>query len=188
MTKKGDSNNVTEARKSRVSLWRHVGGEEAMLVVFVGLSLFGMALTNASAAYGYKYWLAMIPVFAAGCIYSEWLHGRGQGFEWGHLLRNQLVHWGGLLVAVVLVYSLVETGRLNFEGIGFMIMTMLALTAFHAGIHRGGWRFTAVGIFLGLAVTISAYAEQYHLILLWIGGAVTLASYLVKRFTHTQDE
>ena len=52
MTKKGDSNNVTEARKSRVSLWRHVGGEEAMLVVFVGLSLFGMALTNASAAYG----------------------------------------------------------------------------------------------------------------------------------------
>ena len=181
---KGEMDEANKSRENRIFPWRHIGAEEAILVVFLGLSLFGMALANASAAYGYKYWLAMIPIFAAGCIYSEWLHGKGGDFEWRHLLRNQLVHWGGLLVAIILVYSLVETGRLNFEGIGFMIMAMLALTAFHAGIHRGGWRFAAVGIFLGLAVVVSAYAEQYHLILLWIGGGITLASYVVKRIAR----
>ena len=167
------------------SLWteivRHFGYDEVILIVLMGCAFVGMAITNASTAYGYWYWLAMVPIFCSACIFSEWMHGRGPNFEWGYLLRSQLLHWLGLLAGIQLVYVLLDTGRLDYDSAGYMVAVMLALTAFHSGVHRGGWRFSVVGLFLGLAVFITAFAERYMWLLLLIAMIVIGVSFFIKR-------
>ncbi len=50
-----------------------------------------------------------------------------------------MLHWIGLVVAVQLVYLLLHIGRLDNENTGLIILLLLALTTFLAGIHLG-WR------------------------------------------------
>lgn len=46
------------------------------------------------------------------------------------------------------------------ENTGLIILLLLALTSFYAGIHLG-WRLFIVGIFLGLALIGATYLEEF---------------------------
>ena len=47
-------------------------------------------------------------------------------------MRNQLLHWAGLLVAVRLVFEMLYKGRLDNENTGLVILLLLALSMFIA--------------------------------------------------------
>ena len=95
-----------DARIKKGMLHRLFGIYELVLISLIAFSLIGIAITDFSPKDSHRYWLAMIPVFAGACLILEWSRARGKGQKWVIILRNQVLHWAGLLVAVQLVYCL----------------------------------------------------------------------------------
>ena len=55
---------------------------------------------------------------------------------------------------------LLHKGRLDNENTGLVILLLLALSVFMAGIHLG-WRLCLMGGVLGTALVAAAYLEEY---------------------------
>ena len=168
--------------------WQHrfLGIYEIVIVGLIGLSIVGVGITDFSPADSYKYWVAMVPIFCGACLILEWSRTRGKGTKWSTMLRTQVLHWIGLLVAVRLVFEMLHKGRLDNENTGLVILLLLALSTFIAGLHLG-WRLCLVGGFLGAALVAATYLEEYVWILLLIGLAVLVLVFLLKHVAGSQD-
>ena len=80
------------------------------------------------------------------------------------LIRNQLLHWGGLAGVVAIVYLLNDgQGPIANGGAGLIVLLFLSLTTFEAGVHFG-WHLCVVGLLLAGAVVVVAFLDQY----LWV--------------------
>ncbi len=166
-------------------LHRFLGIYEIVIIVLIALSIIGIGITDFSPADSYKYWVAMVPLFCGACLILEWSRVRGKGYKWTTILRTQLLHWAGLLVAVRLVFEMLHKGRLDNENTGLVILLLLALSIFLAGIHLG-WRLCLVGGFLGAALVAATYLEEYVWILVIIAAVILAIVFLLKRFTGTR--
>ena len=159
---------------------------EIVIIVLIVLSTIGIGITDFSPADSYKYWVAMVPLFCGACLILEWSRVRGKGFKWTTILRTQLLHWAGLLVAVRLVFEMLHKGRLDNENTGLVILLLLALSVFMAGIHLG-WRLCLVGGFLAAALVAATYLEEYVWVLLIIGLVVLAIALLWKHLVGSED-
>jgi hypothetical protein len=176
----------TGAAVKKDRLHRVLGIYEIVIIVLIVLSVVGIGITDFSPSASYKYWVAMVPLFCGACLILEWSRVRGKGFKWTTLLRTQLLHWAGLLVAVRLVFEMLHKGRLDNENTGLVILLLLALGTFIAGIHLG-WRLCLVGGFLGAALVAATYLEEYVWVLLIIGLAVLAIVILLKYVVDSQN-
>ena len=175
-----------DAAVKKGGVHRFLGIYEIVIIVLIVLSILGIGITDFSPADSYKYWVAMVPIFCGACLILEWSRVRGKGFKWTTILRTQLLHWAGLLVAVRLVFEMLHKGRLDNENTGLVILLLLALSVFLAGIHLG-WRLCLVGGFLGAALVAATYLEEYVWILLIIGLVVLAIALLWKHFVGSED-
>jgi uncharacterized membrane protein HdeD (DUF308 family) len=181
-----NSTTISEESATQKSLLKRLFGlYESILIVLILLAIIGIGITDFSPAESHRYWFAMVPVFAGACLILEWSRARGKGQKWSTILRTQLLLWLGLLLAVRLAYLLLHTGRLDNENTGLIILLLLALTTFFAGIHLG-WRLFIVGIFLGLALIGATYLEEFVWIFLFIAIVVVVIFLLLKRFAGTK--
>lgn len=145
------------------------------------LALGGVGYTDINPAGSHLYWLAMVPVFAGSCLLLEWLHERNRGLQWNRVLRAQLMLWFSLLVGVLLVYMLLHSGRLDNENTGLIVLLLLAMTTFAAGLQLGPL-VMLLGAFLGVSLALAAYIERYvWLIMLGVVIGIALLSYLYSR-------
>ena len=182
-----NSTTVSEEGVTQKSLLKRMFGlYEIIPIVLLLLSIIGIGITDFSPADSYKYWVAVVPIFCGACLILEWSRVRGKGFKWTTILRTQLLHWAGLLVAVRLVFEMLHKGRLDNENTGLVILLLLALSVFLAGIHLG-WRLCLVGGFLGAALVAATYLEEYVWILLIIGLVVLAIALLWKHFVGSED-
>jgi hypothetical protein len=181
-----NSTTVSEESATQKSLLKRLFGlYEIIPIMLILLSIIGIGITDYSPANSRRYWLAMVPVFAGACLILEWSRARGRGQKWTTIVRTQLLLWFGLLLAVFLVYFLLHTGRLDNENTGLIILLLLALTTFFAGIHLG-WRLFIVGIFLGLALIGAAYLEEFVWMFLIIALVVVAIFLLLKHYAGTK--
>jgi len=74
---------------------------------------------------------------------------------------------------------------LDNENTGLVILLLLALTTFFAGIHLG-WRLFIVGIFLGVALIGAAYLEEFVWMFLILAIVVVAIFLLLKRYAGTK--
>ena len=148
---------------------------EIIFVALVVLSLIGVGITDFSPARSYWYWFAMAPIFAGACLVMEWSQARREGTSWLSIVRTQLFTWLGLLAAVQVVFLLLRAGRLTYESTGLVILLLLALTTFIAGIHLG-YQLCLLGGFLGLTLLMVAYLEQYVWVIAFLAvlGAIVI--------------
>ncbi len=146
--------------------------EDIILLVLLALCLLGMAITNFSPARSYRYWLTMTAVFWVGGMVIVWSK------KPEHRLRAvflvQTVHWLATAVAVIGVFVLLNTGRLNYETTGLVLLLVLGLAVFLDG-YRIGWRLSLLGVMLGISSILAALIEQY----MWIITLGTLAVVIV---------
>ncbi|MDH3887123.1 MAG: hypothetical protein OEU78_01345 [Gammaproteobacteria bacterium] len=136
----------------------------ANLVTFmllVLLSVIGVGITDYSPADAHRYWIFMIFVCAITSIFAGISQSRGKqnrrSLSW---VSVQLLHWSACIAAVLIVYSLVHTGRINNADAGLIMLLLLALTVFLNGAQVGPY-FYLLGGFLGLMTVFMAYIEQY---------------------------
>jgi hypothetical protein len=74
---------------------------------------------------------------------------------------------------MLLIYMLLHSGRLNNESTGLIILLMLAMTTFAAGVQLGPL-VMLLGCFLALELVLTAYVKSY-VWLIMIGVAVMIA-------------
>lgn len=160
---------------------RRLEVDEIVLLVLLALSVIGMAITDAAPEVGFLLWLIMVPMFGVTGVVIERLRAPRDGQNWSQLLRSQIFHWVGLLIAIKIIYLLLYMGRLDYENTGFVVALLLALTTYLAGVHLRVWRLCAVGVFLALSVVLAGYIERYAwLVLIFAGLIVAALSFYVK--------
>ena len=159
--------------------------QEWIVIALIVLSIVGVGVTDFAPAVSHWYWLAMVPFFGVACILIEWDGAKGKGLAPGVVIRNQLLIWISLLVAVQLVYLLLHAGRLDSENTGLIILLLLSLTVFGSGIYLG-WRLCAVGVCLGLALVMATYLEEFIWLFMIFLIAGAAADYFVFKYRSTK--
>ncbi|MGH8478540.1 MAG: hypothetical protein ACREXK_02915 [Gammaproteobacteria bacterium] len=176
----------TETSKPGLSLFGSLATDLVVLGGTLGLAFLGVAITYVNKDLSYLYWLTMVPVFGTLCFVAQWSRSRGSEVKWSRVLLTELLHWGGLLLAVALIYMLLSAGKIPRDTTGMVILLLFALVTFLYGVHLDR-RFLGVGIFLGLSYVVMTYLAAYIWILLLIAAlALSGAIFLVKR-VHSQQ-
>ena len=173
------TNSKVEAPKSHArdgSTHRFATGDRLFATLIV-LSIVGVAITDFSQRYALWYWLAMVPLFGGASIWAHWSRARRQGHSVFAILGKQILHWFALLLAVLLIYFLQRTGRMNNDDAGLVALLALSLTTFLAGVHFD-WRLRVLGILLGVAAASAAFIEEFF----WLLAVVMVLAGVVALF------
>lgn len=159
----------------QLSLYEYIQLALLVLVVIgVGISYF---LPDKS----YRYWVAMVPIFGIACTSSEWSRLRRQDLGIWKTVRNQLIHWFGVLVSVYLVHMLLNIQLLTKQNAGLVVLLVLALGTFLAGLQLG-WRLYVLGAFLWIILLMAAYLQGSLWVMILLGVVmISLFLYLRSR-------
>jgi hypothetical protein len=150
-------------------------------LLMLALALMGAAYTGIAQAASTAYWMALAPLFGIITVAAHWRDVEGAELHW-QLIRTQGLHWIAVMFAMYLVFVADVQHMMSSVASGLMVLAILALGTFTAGIHSANWRITLVGVILGLAVPAIAWLAKSSLLILII--AVVLVTFAVLLFTH----
>ncbi|RUM92611.1 MAG: hypothetical protein DSZ28_09425 [Thiothrix sp.] len=151
---------------------------EALLSVLLILCFIGVAYTNVASVRSYHYWLWMIPVFAFSAIISEWSHYKRHEISGYRFIRQQILHWIAVFLAIKSIFLLNQIGRFNNDVTALSLMITLSLSTFIAGVYIG-WRFIVLGLFISLATLLIAYMEVYIWVLIPVAIGIVIVGIVV---------
>jgi hypothetical protein len=153
---------------------------EWILMALMALAVIGVGITYLYPDKSFRYWLAMVPVFGGACLTLEWSRLRNKEKGFWSIIKDQFYHWSGVLITVYLVYLLFNAQQLNNQNAGLVVLLVLALATFLAGIQLG-WRLYLIGGFLWIVLLMAAYLTGYLWVLI-LGGTLVMAIYVYLRF------
>ncbi|MEN8758263.1 MAG: hypothetical protein ABF303_07345 [Desulfobacterales bacterium] len=162
------------------TLNRYLGPDGIIMALLVLLAIVGIGVTDFSPLSSHWYWLAMVVATGIACIVMEWSRAQEKGLSVKAVIKNEVLIWISVLVAVKLVYFLFHAGRLDSENTGLVILLILALATFLAGL-RLGWRLCILGALLGGALIMATYVEEFIWIVLMVVLAAAAAVYFMAR-------
>ncbi len=152
---------ITEKRRFHI--------EEAILVLLLILSLVGIGIMDFSPSDGYGYWLIMMILFALFAILIGWLQSKHRSDDFKIILREQSTHWFTSILVVGGAFLIHQSGRIAEEDAGLVVLLILSLSTILDGL-RVGWRFSVVGLFLGVAAVVSVYTRHF----LWVNLGIAI--------------
>jgi hypothetical protein len=141
------------------------------------LALVGTAVTLANASWARTYWLVLVPIYGALCVFAAW-HRTGQ---FGGTVMRQVLHWLSVAAAMALDFSFLHgTGEQTAAATGLSSLLILALGCVLAGVHLD-WPFALVGALLAVILIVVALAQQYLTIAFLVAAlaALIFAAYWV---------
>lgn len=139
-----------------------------VLLVMVGLFLSNFAVNKALG-----YWELMFPVFGVACVWHELAGGAAYVKPLWRVLLRQFFHWMFPIVAVRVLFLQHARGEMSADSVALVVLVLLALTCFLAGIHFDN-SFVWVSLVLVAAAIVGTEVETY-LWLIAVLGAVALA-------------
>jgi hypothetical protein len=153
----GEAPAAPQARSHRI--------EEIVLVILVLLSGVGVVVNDyGSPQTAFRIWMWLTPAFGIVSTWAAWSRAVRRGEPVGSIVPTQIIHWLGVVGAVILIYILQAYGRMTSEAAGSAVLVVLALAAFLAGVHTD-WRLSVIGIVLGVSVVGFAYVERVALVI-----------------------
>ena len=158
---------------------------QSLFISLVVLALIGVVISNISPSDAHGYWIFLLVVFAGTAIYCGRKQASMDGENMGGLVLKQVIHWGAALVAILCVYTLLHTGRINYEEAGLIMLLILALATFLAGIQVG-WRFYVLGTLLALTTVVAAYIEQFMWVILLVAVAIIAVTFYWSKHKMTE--
>ncbi|MFG1352182.1 hypothetical protein [Xanthobacter autotrophicus] len=127
----------------------------AILIMTVGGVAYG-AMTRSPLA---TYWeLVALVSFAVG-IFSGWSKAADKD-ERVRLLWTQVLHWGAFLAAMNLVFLPSVQAVADADSTSLVVLLLLALGTFVAGVHTASWRMCLNGVVMALCVPAVAWLDQ----------------------------
>ena len=182
-----DTGSLSKETGIRNTLKRYLGPDGVIVILLVLLSIVGIGITDFSPLLSHWYWLAMVVVIGIACIVMEWSRARKKGLNAMTIVKKEVFIWLSVLVAVNLVYFLFHSGRLDSENTGLVILLILALATFLAGL-RQDWRLCLLGVLLGGALILATYLEEFLWIVLMVVLAAAAGIYFMARYTSASGD
>ncbi len=136
-------------------------------VAIIVLGLVGISWTSLSTTPTANYWLIVTPIVAAISIVAGWRHTES-GERIG-MAVTQVLQWAAVLIAMYLITISDVQRSLNANGLGLMVLTLLALGVFVAGLNLRAWKLCVTGAFLAISVPTIAWLQDAALLLVLIG-------------------
>jgi hypothetical protein len=136
---------------------------QARLVVgaaMIFLAFIGMVVTDVRTSGGWEYWKWVVPVYAVLALWLSWYMRRERAIDSPITLFHELLHWIGVIAAVVLVSYLVKSGIASRFQAGIFNLTVLSLGVFLGGVYIEP-TFLVIGLLLGAFALVSAMVVQY---------------------------
>ncbi len=149
----------TSGNVPRVSFWIR---ELPYSLAFI-LTILGVAYTTFTKHPVMGYWALLAPVIGAVCVSAGWRHAS----NWDarvRLLWTQALHWLAFLVAMSVMFLPDVQRILNANASGLVVLALLALGTFTAGVHVPSWQVCLLGIVMALGVPVIAWIEESALI------------------------
>ena len=144
---------------------KHVMKVDAFIfVVVIIVAMLGVGITDYQGEKAHVYWRYILLVLAmTTTVWGLW-RSRELGLRHNSkLLGQQLILWGAAVVAMLIIYQLLNAGRVDFEAAGLLILLILAFTTFIDGMLVS-WKLYFVGLLLLLTLLLATYVEEF----LWI--------------------
>ncbi len=151
---------------------------EAPYLLLIVLSLVGIAWTSVSTRPTTTYWIVLTPIAALICVAAGWRNYESNA-ERLRMIASQALHWVAFLLAMILITVSDVHGMLNFDATALVLLTLLALGVFTAGLSLGSWKLCVTGAFLGLAAPMLAWVERAALLLM-LAGVVLIAVFVAN--------
>lgn len=129
-------------------------------LILLGLSFIGLIVSDLRENGAWSYWRIMVPIYAILCMFLSWYLRRKEKIMKVATIWHELVQWVGLALAVYLVSIFVKIGLMGRFEAGLVVLTLLALTIFIAGIYVET-TFFLVGILLGIFAAAAALMAAY---------------------------
>lgn len=144
-----------------------------LAILLLTLGGIGYATMTRSALEGY--WVFVAAFNCAASILAGWPNASHRTERW-RLLWTQLLHWGAFLAVMGLVFLPSVQSVADSDSTSLLVMLLLALGTFVAGVHTMSWRMSLNGIIMALFVPAVAWLDQSALILSLIGVVVVLVA------------
>jgi hypothetical protein len=101
------------------------------------------------------------------------------------LLLTQALHWLAFIGAMMMVLSDTMRAVLNDDSVGIVLLMLLTLGTFVAGVHAWSLPICLTGVALaGLAMSVGWIEETFLALLLGAAGALALLGLLVLLRRH----
>ena len=147
-------------------VWR-----QAPYIIALVLALSGVAYTNMSHQPLAGYWEFLAVAIGIVCIVTQWEYFPDNSARF-QLIWTQALHWAAVLVAMnIMVLSRVQS-MFPAPAIGLVLLTLLALGTFLAGVRFLSPQICFLGLAMGAGVPAIAWLTQSFLFILLIGALV----------------
>ena len=92
------------------------------IIVLVTLAIGGIAVMDFTEAYGFWYWLAMIPIFGGVGVMLAWRAHQDEPERRPLLLRRQLLHWCAAILGILLTFLMLDAGSIDRSAAGLVAL------------------------------------------------------------------
>jgi hypothetical protein len=148
---------------------------ELPYVAVLALALFGVAYMNFSGAQINGFWEFLALAMALVCVATAWPDAEEREKRLT-LIGTQAAHWATILVTMYLVLLPTFQQLMPVPATGMVLLMLLALGSFLAGINLLSLRICFLGAAMALSIPAMAWLKQASLLLLLLGvAAVGLA-------------
>ncbi|WP_137176305.1 hypothetical protein [Roseomonas sp. AR75] len=154
---------------ARATQWRRTAAVHLAMVVAALLAIAYTSLSRPAADQPgggvFWVWIALVPCYFAACLWHGWARATADRLR-TRLVVTQALHWLAFLVAMYVVLTPAVRGVLNDNAAGLMLLSLLAMGTFVAGVHAWSAMICATGVLLALAIPVIAWLDENVVLLL----------------------
>lgn len=132
---------------------------EAPYLAILLLTVCGVAYVSLTRRPLITYWEIVALVSCGVGIYAGWQKAADKDERW-RLVWTQVLHWGAFLAAMNLVFLPSVQAVADADTTSLIVLLLLALGTFIAGVHTASWRMGLNGVVMGLCVPAVAWLDQ----------------------------
>jgi hypothetical protein len=165
-----ERNDGTESSPTRSGVLRFLWQQLPYIVALV-LAIAGVAYTNASHQPLVRYWEFLALAIAVVCVINKWPEIDSKHARW-RLLWTQALHWVAVLVTMNIMLVSGVQQLLPTPATSLVLLILLALGTFLAGVSLLSLQIAFLGLAMGLAVPAISWLQQS--VIFFLLGAVLL--------------
>jgi hypothetical protein len=166
----GERNDGTESFRTRSGVLRFLWQQLPYIIALV-LAIAGVAYTNASHQPLIRYWEFLALAIGVVCVIHKWPQIDGKEARW-RLIWTQALHWVAVLVTMNIMLASGVQKLLPTPATSLVLLMLLALGTFLAGVSLLSLQIAFLGLAMGLAVPAISWLQES--VIFFLLGAVLL--------------
>jgi hypothetical protein len=150
----------------------HFLWQQLPYIVALVLAIAGVGYTNASHQPLVRYWEFLALAIGVVCVINKWPETDGKDERW-RLIWTQALHWVAVLITMNIVLVSGVQRLLPAPATSLVLLILLALGTFLAGVSLLSLQIAFLGLAMGLAVPAISWLQQ-SIIFFLLGAALLI--------------